>query len=132
MATFNYARSINTADRLIKKFGQLGAIRRTIAGGGPSRNPGPATFEFYRVSLAVLEYDVREVDGTNILSTDKQVYVSVKGFSLVIEPSKDAVVLGGTWVAAQYQGGQVMTIIPPVKQLNPAGINVFWELQARI
>lgn len=132
MAGFDYAKSQRTVEGLITKFGQVAAIRRSIPGTGPARNPGPPTFEYHRVKIAVLGYDKREVDGTNILATDKRLYVSPIGFTLEVNPTSDVVITGGIWSGAVYVGGQALRIIPPVNQLNPAGTVVYWDLQARI
>lgn len=111
MATkFNYAKSQNTADKLIKKFGGRGAIQQY-----PS-------YTEYPVDLVVLDYEDRLVDGTRIKSTDKQIFVSVKGLAITIaleDRIKDA-------------GGTVYEIVPPLKPLDPSGAKVvFVEVQGR-
>ncbi|OIS90738.1 hypothetical protein [Brucella cytisi] len=117
MAKFNYARSVATANRLIDKFGQTGAIRRTETSGDPW-NPGTSDTD-YPCTLVALDYDQEDVDGTLIKSTDKKVYVATKG--LPIQPTTtDKVLIGG-----------IVSSIVQEKPLNPAGTVVYWELQAR-
>lgn len=117
MAKFNYARSVATANRLIDKFGQTGAIRRTETSGDPW-NPGTSDTD-YPCILVALDYDQKDIDGTLIKSTDKKVYVATKG--LTIQPTTtDKAIIGG-----------VVSSILQAKPLNPAGIVVYWELQAR-
>ena len=72
MAGFNYLRSQATADRLISKFGQVGAIQRSAPGAGPANDPGPATVTSYSVAIAVLEYSNSEIDGTRIVAERPQ------------------------------------------------------------
>lgn len=118
MAKFNYARSVQTANRLIDKFGQTGAIRRTETSGDPW---DPSTSDTdYPCTLVALDYDQKDVDGTLIKSTDKKVYVAVAG--LPIQPTTtDKVIIGG-----------VVSAIVQAKPLNPAGTVVYWMLQARV
>lgn len=117
MAKFNYTRSVATANRLIDKFGQIGAIRRTETSGDPW-NPGTSDTD-YPCTLVELDYDQKDVDGTVIKLTDKKVYVAAKG--LTIQPTTtDNVIIGG-----------VVSSIVQAKPLNPAGTVVYWELQAR-
>lgn len=117
MAKFNYVRSVATANRLIDKFGQTGAIRRTETSGDPW-NPGTSDAD-YHCTLVALDYDQKDVDGTLVKSTDKKVYVATKG--LTIQPTTtDKVIIGG-----------VVSSIVQAKPLNPAGTVVYWELQAR-
>ena len=64
MAKFDYGRSKNTAHRLIDKFGAAGAILRW-----PNYTPDPIT-------LAVVAYDNRQIDGNRILASDKRILIS--------------------------------------------------------
>lgn len=117
MAKFNYARAVATANRLIDKFGQTGAIRRTETSGDPW-NPGTSDTD-YTCTLVALDYDQKDVDGTLIKSTDKKVYAATKG--MTIQPTTtDKVIIGG-----------VVSTIIEAKPLNPAGTVVYFELQAR-
>jgi hypothetical protein len=61
MATFNYAKSAATAQRLLKKFGRPNPkhpepiyLRRSIPGDGPPHNPGPSTWITFSVQAAIL------------------------------------------------------------------------------
>ncbi|MBZ5761583.1 hypothetical protein LAV84_18285 [Rhizobium sp. VS19-DR104.2] len=92
MANPLYARLQTTADRLIKKYGQVGAIKRSIPPdpvlGGDAE---PQTFP---AKLVPMTYDQRFVNGTSILSTDRQVYISSVGLS-IIPTDGDIVSAGG-------------------------------------
>lgn len=117
---FDYSRPRATADRLIAKFGQVGAIRRTVTTGGDPWNPGSGTTETtnYPATLVMLDYEAREVDGSLIRATDKKVLVSA---DVSVEPAEsDQLVVGGTALE-----------IVSVKPLSPAGTVVLYEVQAR-
>ncbi len=118
MAGFNYAKSQNTADRLIKKFGQVGAIMKYVA---PVDTRSKPTYTPQPCSLVVLDYSNSLIDGTRITAKDRQIYVSVKGIGNIAEEDR-----------IRDAAGQVYEIMPPIKQLNPGGINVYWEIQGRI
>lgn len=114
---FDYAHTRAVAERLIKRFGQVGALRRTVNDDDPF-NPGQTTTD-YACTLAVLDYSKRDVDGTLIRQTDQLVYVSTAGLALSPTPTDKLVI-----------GGAVMTIVN-VKPLSPAGLVVFYEVQVR-
>ncbi len=117
MASFDYARSRATAERLIAKFGTAGAIRRAVKT-GPDYDP-EITETDYPCTLVTLEYDDRDIDGTLVLSTDKKIYVSTQGLSITIEKSDRVIADGKAYV------------IERLKPLSPAGIVVLWEVQGR-
>jgi len=91
MATFDYPRLRITAKNLINKFGQSGAIKRTtppdpIFGGDP-------TVTSYPAKLVPMTYDQRYIDGTNILTSDRQIYISA--VELAIEPQVGDIATAG-------------------------------------
>lgn len=88
MAKPDYARFAGVAQRLIKKCGQVGTVKRKdppdpVYGGDPVETAYPAT-------LVPMAYEARYVDGTVILSGDMQIYISAVG--LPIEPTVGDVV----------------------------------------
>jgi len=90
--TFDYAKTQATADRLIKRFGQVGAIKRTtppdpILGGDGTTTSYPAT-------LVPMTYDARYVNGTTIISSDRQIYVSSVGLGIIPKVG-DVITAGG-------------------------------------
>lgn len=115
MAKFNYAKSRNTASRLIEKFGQRGAIQRYTAGSGRPTYPETPC------DLVVLDYRTDQIDGTRITSKDRIIYISMKGIDF--ELAKEDRIRDGT--------GTVYEIIPPLKPLNPGGTTVYVEVQGR-
>lgn len=117
MAQFDYARTRATAERLIARFGQTGALRRTTSDNDPF-NPTQTTTD-YPCTFAVLDYAKKDVDGTLIKQTDQMVYLSTAGLAVAPETTDRLVVAGSP-----------LTVVN-VKPLSPAGVVVFWELQVR-
>lgn len=115
--TFNYPKAAATADRLIKKFGMAGAFIRPTKS-GEDWNPTILPVQ-YPCTAARLEYADSSIDGTMIQAGDRMFYVSTSGVS--IEP--------GT--ADRFSFDSEDYEIIKVKPLSPAGVVVFWEVQAR-
>ncbi len=92
MANPVYARLQATASRLIEKYGQQGTVTRitppdTVEGGDGTETAYPA-------KLVPMTYDQRYIDGTNITTADRQVYISSVGLAIVPVPG-DIVTTGG-------------------------------------
>lgn len=123
MSTFDYARSRDTADRLIARFGQAGTIRRTVVTGGNAYDPtsGTATTTDHAATLVVTEFSNSEIDGTRVLATDKKVLVAAGGLAITPEPGDKVVEADGT----------IYDIVPPVMPLKPAGTVVMYQVQCR-
>ncbi len=121
MTAYDYARAKATADRLIEKFGQLGAIRRTGAGTGPEYDPTPGATTDYPARFAMLDYEASEIDGTRVLATDKKAILAVGSLTITVALDDKLVEADGT----------VYKIIPPLKPLSPAGTVVMYEIQCR-
>lgn len=126
MSKFNYARAQTTASRLIDKFGQSGTLRR-MTNTGTSFDPTQTPTD-YPCTLVDLEYadtltdgmlsKVGDRDGTQIQRGDHKIYMSVTDG---IEPTtSDSLQVDGAWLR-----------IIQVKPLSPAGIDVYFEVQAR-
>lgn len=81
MANATYARLQATANKLITKYGQIGAVKRMVPPdpvlGGDAE---PQTFP---AKLVPMTYDQRYVNGTSILTTDRQLYISSVGLAVV-------------------------------------------------
>lgn len=117
MARFNYSGLTKTAQTLIDRFGQTGALRRQVSDNDPF-NPTITTTD-YPCTLAVLQYAKKDIDGTLIRQTDQQIYLSTQG--LTVSPDvTDKVVVGGA----------PMTIVN-VAPVAPSGAVVYYELQVR-
>ncbi|APG91148.1 hypothetical protein [Sinorhizobium americanum] len=81
MANPLFARLQATAQRLIAKYGQTGTVTRIsepdpVNGGDPVPTPHTAT-------LVPMQYEAKEIDGTEILAGDMQIYISSVGLAIV-------------------------------------------------
>jgi hypothetical protein len=86
-----YARLQATAHRLLTSYGQQGTVTRItspdpVEGGEPTETAHPAT-------LVPMTYDQRYIDGTNITTSDRQIYISSVG--LGIEPTVGDIITAG-------------------------------------
>lgn len=125
-AAFDYGRARRTAERLIAKFGQPGAIRRgTDTSGGDSTNDltpdprAPTAPIDYACTLVVLDYSEQERASSLIEQTDRKVLISTKG--LTIKPTNDDALVIGADVL------QIVSVMP----LAPGPVTVLWKAQAR-
>jgi hypothetical protein len=117
MTAFNYARSKATADRLISKFGQTVAIRRTSST-GDAWNPTQTTTD-YAATAAIVDYTNQERAGSLIEETDRKAIIAVG--ALAIEPKPgDALVVSS-----------VAYPIIRVDPVNPGGTVVLYQAQVR-
>lgn len=121
MTAYDYARAKATADRLIEKFGQLGAIRRTGDPTGPEYDPTPGVDVDHPARFAIVDYEASEIDGTRVLATDKKALLAVGSQAITVAMDDKLVEADGT----------VYKIIPPLKPLSPAGTVVMYEIQCR-
>lgn len=130
MSKFDYNRPQATANRLIGRYGQTGAIPRTVITPPPNDwTPGTETTTYHAVTLAVLPIDEKRIDGTLILSGDKQVLIALDG--LAITPAVgDVVMFNGSFSAGVYTGGEAWTIAK-LDTLAPAGVTVLFDAVVR-
>lgn len=123
MATFNYAKSQATAERLLKKFGRPVTLKRQVPG-GPAWDPGVPTWQEYPAIAAVLPYakgtieafDNRLEGGT--LIEERLRYVLMSPVGLPIEPKS------GDRVNFDGHDWTVLGCTP----LNPAGTPVLYPM----
>lgn len=123
--TFDYAKSRSVADKLIKRFGQSGFIRREVPGAGPPYNPGPPTITDYPCTLVETAYSNHELEGSRILASDKKVLIAAGGLAVEPTPSDKVVI-----------GGKAFSIVAPnegngVKPLSPGGVVIMFEAHCR-
>lgn len=119
---FNYAGSRKTADRLITKFGQSATLRQTSTTGGDPWDPGSGTTTTTEttVIVAIVDWANNQIDGTLIRSTDRHVLMSAQG--LGVTPA-----LGDQLIV----GGETLSLVEPLKQINPGGTVVVYDMNAR-
>jgi len=115
-----YTRMRAMVDRLLTKYG-VSTTLTTTGEGTYSTTTATVTQPAPVVDIvlaAVFPYEDKFVDGTLILSTDQQAYLSAQGIS---EPKPGSVLL--------WQGKDLVTV--RAKTLGPAGVNILYELQVR-
>lgn len=120
MTAFDYARPLATANRLITRYGQLGAIRRTPQT-GTSYNPTAGTPVDHPARFVITEFDRDEIDGSRVLMTDKKALVAPGSLTIDPTPSDHLVEADGT----------VWNIVPPVQTLRPKDTTLLHTLQVR-
>lgn len=118
---FDYIESRADADELIAEFGQSVSVRRTSSTGN-EWDPTVTTTD-YATLAAILDYNSRQIDGENILVTDRRALVAAGpldalGITSIAPP--DSIVVGGVAVP-------VVRVMP----LNPAGVVVMFDCQLR-
>lgn len=119
--SFNYATTRALADRLLTKFGQSVSLRR-IATSGTAYEPTQTPTD-YATTAAILDYNARQIDGENILVTDRRALVAAGplttlGITSIAPP--DALVVNSVAVP-------IVRVIP----LAPAGTVVMYDCQLR-
>ena len=120
MSGFNYDKAAKTALNLITKFGATHKIRR--ATNTPPSNPWepPTTSNTdYSCQAVVTEYSAREIDGVNILATDRRAVVAAAGL-VIVPATTDLLLLDST-----------VYTIARVKHIKPADVVIAYELQVR-
>jgi len=87
-----YRRLQATAQRLITKYGQSGVIKRSTPPDPVEGGDGSETD--YTAILVPMTYEQRYVNGTTILTNDREVYISSVGLAIVPQVG-DIVSAGG-------------------------------------
>lgn len=117
MSTYDYTRPRATADRLVTRFGQTGAIRRQTASG--SENNPTFTPTDHECTLVTEAYKTSEIDGSRVMASDLKVILA-KGDLAISPTTEDKLVIGG-----------VPYSIVDVSPLSPGGVVVLWQMQVR-
>ncbi len=121
-----YARLQATANRLLKGKGQSLTLTKITAG---TYNPATGGFTGAGTSTqtaygAIFDYGTKQIDGTLIKAGDKQLLLSAfktDGAALTAPVLGDTVSIGGV----------VFTLVEPLKEVNPAGTVVMYEVNLR-
>lgn len=120
MTAFDYSRPLATANRLIERFGQLGAVRSTGEPWGPEYDPTPGADVDYPARFVIVAFDAKEIDGTRILATDKKALVAPGALTSDPTPADLLVEKSG-----------VSWSIVAVDTLRPAETTLLYTLQVR-
>lgn len=124
-----YAEMQGVASELLAEFGQVGTIPRTVV--APPANPweeGTETTVYHAVTLAVLPMDEKRIDGTLILTGDRQLLIALDGLAIVPAVG-DVVMCNGEFSAGVYVGEE--WTIKKLDTLAPAGVTVMYDAVAR-
>ena len=76
MTAFDYSRPLATANRLIERYGQLGAVQTPGQPLGPSYDPGEPVPVTTPARFVIVGFEAKEIDCTRILATDKNALVA--------------------------------------------------------
>lgn len=121
---FDYNEMLDVANELLDEFGQDGIIYVPGEKVGDAWNPDYADGPLgpgYDCVCVETEFIQGVIDGTDVLATDKQVYVKAGDLLAELVPNATRIKYNDT----------TFKIIPPVRQINPAGLNLVWIIQAR-
>jgi hypothetical protein len=117
-----YERMAETALRLIRQYGQAVTLREITPGSyDPSTGEtSPDTATEASTSGVLIEYTGQERQANSLIQQgDKKLMVPAKALA---QPSLNSKVI---------IQGEVWTIVPPLKVMNPAGTPLVYELQVR-
>ena len=118
---FNYTNTLNSADRLITRFGSAATYEHYTEGtfSPITGTTTGATYTGYTVKAVVDNFSRSDTDGTLVKADDKNAIMSAKGLS--VTPN----------ISGRFsQNGERFTIIA-IRPTKPASINVIYELQLR-
>lgn len=110
---------IETASRLIAKWGQAGVITRTSGADESVYPPIPGIATDYPATMAVVDYRIEDRDGTNIAVGDLRALVSVEGLDIAPDNGDRLTVAGEAYSVVR------------VSPLAPDGSARFHDLQLR-
>jgi len=121
-----YTRLQATANRLLKGKGQSITLTKITAG---TYNPATGGFTGAGTSTqtaygAIFDYGTKQIDGTLIKAGDKQLLLSAfktDGAALTAPVLGDTVTIGGV----------TYTLVEPLKEVNPAGTVVLFDVNLR-
>lgn len=122
MAEFNYAKSQQTADKLITKFGGKlkGKILREVRSGGTDTRPEFTPEEIPCTCVAV-DYTIRERQALNVQEGAKRIMISPLGLPTGFELQITDVV--------QTRDGGKYTLVPPEGKFMPTDKVLFYDVQ---
>lgn len=120
MTAFDYSRPLAAANRMIERYGQLGAV---LFPGVPEEgdfDPDPGEPDSQPANFVIVSFDAKETDGTRVLATDKKALVAPG--SMTLDPDNTCLLVEAdatTWN------------IVAVDTLRPAETTLLYTLQVR-
>ena len=122
MATF-YDEMAVMALEMITEFGQPVTIRATTVGEyDPETGTAPLDTVTEQTAQGILlDFTGQEFQNNSLIKQgDKKLKVAAQGLAWVPDLLNKVIVQGRTW-----------SIVPPLKEINPAGTPILYELQVR-
>lgn len=116
--SFDYAAIADDAAQLVMEFGAAATLTRTTPTYDESTGIAGTSDAVQSVYACVMPYGDKMVNGTTILASDQQAYIAARG---VTAPQPGDTF---TWQSVKYN-------VISAKNIGPAGIFVFYELQVR-
>jgi hypothetical protein len=117
---FDYSRPLAAANRMIERYGQLGAILFPDVPEEGDFDPEPGEPDSQPARFVIVGFDAKEIDGTRVLATDKKALVAPGSLTLAPDNTGQLVEADGTpWN------------IVAVDTLRPAETTLLWTLQIR-
>lgn len=118
----DYSRSVQTALRMIYKSGRN--IEVTTIGTGGEYDPATGTFlpstdDKYQIKGVFTNFDIKEIDGTNVLHTDQKVLIAA-GSLPIMPKSGDTIKDSG----AEYA-------VVNTNSIKPGDTAILYEVQIR-
>lgn len=108
---------------MITEFGQPVTIRAVTVGeyDPDTGTAGPGTVAEQTAHGILLDFTGQEFQTNSLIKQgDKKLKIAAKGLAWVPDLLNKVIVQGRTW-----------SIVPPLKEINPAGIPILYELQVR-
>jgi hypothetical protein len=118
-----YDRTAATALRLITQFGQPVTIRAiTVGEYDPDTGSAPPdTITEQTAQGILLDFTGQEFQNNSLIKQgDKKLKIAAQGLAWAPDLLNKVIVQGRTW-----------SIVPPLKEINPAGTPILYELQVR-
>ena len=112
-----------TALNMITEFGQPVIIRATIVGeyDPDTGSAPPESIKEQTAQGILLDFTGQEFQTNSLIKQgDKKLKIAAQGLAWVPDLLDKVVVQGRTW-----------SIVPPLKEINPAGTPILYELQVR-
>ncbi|QFT62076.1 hypothetical protein [Roseivivax sp. THAF30] len=108
-----------TASRLIARYGQAGTFVRPGEADDTTYPPTPGEPTEHPCTVAVVDYESEDRDGSNIQTNDLRALVSVEGLAITPNNGDSLIVAGKTFA--------VVRVMP----LAPDGVVRFYDVQVR-
>lgn len=115
--SFNYAKSVATAQRLIARFGFTATLRKEGVKSGPANNPTWGPPSEHQITVVDTSERIRDQDGRLVGQTMRTLLVSATG---EVPSDDDKIIIAGKTHE-----------ISEVRPLAPGGVSVLYEVDLK-